>query len=1203
MSGSGGQQSVVAKEPPAAEKSWKPEKINENQWIWVNQVTEARQTQTPPGYEADKWVKQRSTQYNTDYWFNVYSKQRMWCGHLPPELEAQISAHLSRVQPQVSRQQEGRLRSSGSSRESLHYQLQQDSHQQSERLRASGPSRESLHYQRQQILHQQGGLRSSGSSRESLHYQQQQVPPQHEGGLRSSGSSRESLHRHHQQQEPEDQRRYGREEQYYQEQYNQPSGHHSRRSSNTREDAYPPTASSSSRGVLTSTQRHEDRERKALTRKHGYDFDLTPKPDPGREGRRIRICVNFFPIIMDEASDKMLHRYQVLITPEVTSRAVRKRLFKELVEKFPDDFLGTAGCPFYDGQSLAFSDLRMRLNGEGGQTDVGTYKVGPDGSGRRTRKEYTFKLIREKNDNLRLQILLDVFRTRQPNPLIPQLLQALNIGFNSFVGSRPHVIEAQRGLYPLTAQENYQSLEGGLRARDGFKTAVKIGPNGVFWNVNTVVAAFYAEGEYLVRKKRKVCVSSNLGPIDHDGILETSEASVELIEFIEELLGTKAKYIVWDDRNKRKVTKELKNVQIFNLKMKRKEPQKHRFLSLSSKTARTGTFTIKQGNGEQRRITVEEYFEETYNMRLNFPDWPVVMVGSETMLPIEVCKIAPSQKYNKPLNPKQTEKMIKFANVSPHIRFSTIKNGVSNTLLPPSAEEVFCGMSVGRDYLTIPARILQPPEVKYGGDRFADVENGALEKGSWNLKGRRFFLPVTITHWSILDFAHLTDYDLTKFVSTLVDVMKKHGITVMDPQPKFIRSTSRADGDTPAELKRDLLRAFGAAVGDEIGRPQDEKDQPTRPDVVVCVLANEDSRFYNLLKATAEIGVGVMTQCVQMKKAQGANAQYCSNVVAKINVKCGGTNQVITRQHELKWLWDESTIIFGADLTHSAPGDRKPSIAAVVASYDEHFTRYMRRIRAQRPRENNRGPQDLIEDLEPMVYELLAEYFSRTGKKPKQILFYRDGVSEGQFSNVLDTEVAAIKDACARLDPEYNPKLTFVCVQKRHQTRLMDPNVRAQGERQFQQQQQQRGGREGARNEKPIGNALPGTVVDTDIVHPWIFDFYLNSHAAIQGTSRPAHYSVLFDENKFDSDTLQFITFALCFNYGRATKAISYVPAVRYAHLVAERASAYLSAAMDGDDESSVHSGSAATDNTAMFEAAQTVVGSLRPWVNDMMYC
>jgi eukaryotic translation initiation factor 2C len=32
-----------------------------------------------------------------------------------------------------------------------------------------------------------------------------------------------------------------------------------------------------------------------------------------------------------------------------------------------------------------------------------------------------------------------------------------------------------------------------------------------------------------------------------------------------------------------------------------------------------------------------------------------------------------------------------------------------------------------------------------------------------------------------------------------------------------------------------------------------------------------------------------------------------------------------------------------------------------------------------------------------------------------------------------------------------------------------------------------------------MNNVQPGTVVDTDIVHPEGFDFYLNSHAAIQG--------------------------------------------------------------------------------------------------------
>ena len=80
-----------------------------------------------------------------------------------------------------------------------------------------------------------------------------------------------------------------------------------------------------------------------------------------------------------------------------------------------------------------------------------------------------------------------------------------------------------------------------------------------------------------------------------------------------------------------------------------------------------------------------------------------------------------------------------------------------------------------------------------------------------------------------------------------------------------------------------------------------------------------------------------------------------------------------------------------------------------------------------------------------------------------------------------------------------------------------------------------------------------GTVVDSKICHPTEFDFYLCSHAGIQvgilfavcilsnvliadltlnsfqGTSRPAHYHVLWDENKFTADELQTLTNNLCY--------------------------------------------------------------------------
>ena len=66
-----------------------------------------------------------------------------------------------------------------------------------------------------------------------------------------------------------------------------------------------------------------------------------------------------------------------------------------------------------------------------------------------------------------------------------------------------------------------------------------------------------------------------------------------------------------------------------------------------------------------------------------------------------------------------------------------------------------------------------------------------------------------------------------------------------------------------------------------------------------------------------------------------------------------------------------------------------------------------------------------------------------------------------------------------------------------------------------------------------------------DVTSPAEFDFYLQSHAGLLGTSRPAHYNVLYDENNFKPDDLQSIAFALCHVYARSTRSVS-IPAPVY---------------------------------------------------------
>ena len=61
---------------------------------------------------------------------------------------------------------------------------------------------------------------------------------------------------------------------------------------------------------------------------------------------------------------------------------------------------------------------------------------------------------------------------------------------------------------------------------------------------------------------------------------------------------------------------------------------------------------------------------------------------------------------------------------------------------------------------------------------------------------------------------------------------------------------------------------------------------------------------------------------------------------------------------------------------------------------DAHPSRYSATVRVQSHR------QEIIAELAAMVREMLIDFYKSTRFKPYRIIFYRDGVSEGQFQQV-----------------------------------------------------------------------------------------------------------------------------------------------------------------------------------------------------------
>ncbi|XP_025781965.1 protein argonaute-4 [Puma concolor] len=303
------------------------------------------------------------------------------------------------------------------------------------------------------------------------------------------------------------------------------------------------------------------------------------------------------------------------------------------------------------------------------------------------------------------------------------------------------------------------------------------------------------------------------------------------------------------------------------------------------------------------------------------------------------------------------------------------------------------------------------------------------------------------------------------------------------------------------------------------------------------------------VKRVGDTLLGMATQCVQVKNVVKTSPQTLSNLCLKINAKLGGINNVLV-PHQRPSVFQQPVIFLGADVTHPPAGDgKKPSIAAVVGSMDGHPSRYCATVRVQTSRQEISQEllysQEVIQDLTNMVRELLIQFYKSTRFKPTRIIYYRGGVSEGQMKQVAWPELIAIRKACISLEEDYRPGITYIVVQKRHHTRL------------FCADKTERVGKS--------GNVPAGTTVDSTITHPSEFDFYLCSHAGIQGTSRPSHYQVLWDDNCFTADELQLLTYQLCHTYVRCTRSVSIPAPAYYARLVAFRARYHL---VDKDHDS-----------------------------------
>ncbi|KAJ8637677.1 hypothetical protein MRB53_011944 [Persea americana] len=814
------------------------------------------------------------------------------------------------------------------------------------------------------------------------------------------------------------------------------------------------------------------------------------RPGFGQAGTKCIVKANHF---LAQLPDKDLNQYDVSIFPEVASRRVNRAIMAQLVKLYRETDLGMR-LPAYDGRKSLYTAGLLPFASKEFHIKIA---LEDDGIGV-TRREKEFKVVIKfvaRADLQHLRRFLDGKQTDAPQ----EALQVLDIVLRELSSQR--YVAIGRSFYSPNIRKP-QHLGDGLQSWCGFYQSIRPTQMGLSLNIDMSSTAF-------------------IEPLP-------------VMEFVAQILSKDILSMPLSDADRIKVKKALRGVKV-EVTHRGNVRRKYRVSGLTSRPTRELIFPV---DDQMNMKSVVEYFQEMYGFTIRYSHLPCLQVGNQkkaNYLPMEACKIVEGQRYTKRLNEKQITSLLRVTCQRPREQEMDIlqtvhQNGYEED---PYAREF--GINISDKLASVEARVLPAPWLKYHD---TGKEKDCLPQvGQWNMMNKKMINGSTVNYWACINFSRSVQESTARgFCQELAQMCQVSGME-FNREPVIPIYSARPD-----QVEKALKYVYNAAMN---------KLQGKDLELLLAILPDNNGSLYGDLKRICETDLGLISQCCLTKHVFRISKQYLANVCLKINVKMGGRNTVLV--DALSWriplVSDIPTIIFGADVTHPETGeDSSPSIAAVVASQDwPEVTKYAGLVCAQAHR------QELIQDLfktshDPqhgtvtggMIRELLISFRKATGHKPLRIIFYRDGVSEGQFYQVLLYELDAIRKACASLEPNYQPPVTFVVVQKRHHTRLFANNHKDRS------------------STDKSGNILPGTVVDSKICHPTEFDFFLCSHAGIQGTSRPAHYHVLWDENNFTADEMQSLTNNLCYTYARCTRSVSVVPPAYYAHLAAFRARFYM---------------------------------------------
>ncbi|KZS97003.1 Piwi-domain-containing protein [Sistotremastrum niveocremeum HHB9708] len=665
-------------------------------------------------------------------------------------------------------------------------------------------------------------------------------------------------------------------------------------------------------------------------------------------------------------------------------------------------------------------------------------------------------------------------------------------------------------------------LRNGLIAWKGYHQSIRPSINRLYVNMDTTAAAMYQDGRLI-----DLCLSF-LGKQD--------------ISYLS------CAYMETDRRSFSRLDRFLRKLRVTIKVGNRAESRPRQITELVPKGTR---YKFESGGVE---TTVERHYRDHHNIALQYPTLVAVGIGDTEVFPIEFLRVVTGQIFRGQIPPESTTEMLQFSKAKPDMRLRQIMDG--GHLLDHENSPVMrsSGIRISRTPAEVRGRVLDPPIV-----RFQETSQ-IVNKGTFNMVGRKLASPAVIKAWAVVVFDTTNVQVVADWVGYLRQNCIDLGIRILVDQPPIFPHNPSAN------IEQILLDAANRAVADARRKAEElglSRNIVPRPDLIIVILPPAVEDLKNRIKHWGDSGAGVSTQCLIGDKCRRLTPrnrdQYYKNVVLKINAKLGGTNFHLTGDHNapdaIRWVYERPSMIVGADVSHPGPGQTLPSFSAVVSSVDPKAARYVAANRVQEARVERINSLRLF--WQTRNDERVTWSLTPRDCWPERILFMRDGLSEGEFTEVKDDELAALREGIRsffaelrRVKPDFalpavDPpvKISYLVVIKRHHVRFFPRSQTLTDD---------------------SGNVHPGFVMDHTITNPKHRTFFLQSQAGLLGTSRPALYTLLHDENGFTPDSLQELCNGLCYHHARSTRAVSIPAPIYSAHIVSRRGKIHMPQDHDG---------------------------------------